>query len=168
MTALPEKTVEAVARSNWAHTSSADVAWAEVAEHVRDGYRARAELDLTAAMDPALGPDRLVVAGEHEGERERGLRGLIRELRQFIPHERPEQWPLPAWIVDITARADAALAGGEVGPPSEREVRADQTRRIVEWLHGRSGAHGGGFSSADDVRCAIEREFGGEVGDDGC
>lgn len=30
---------------------------------------------------------------------------------------------------------------------------------IVAWLRGRTGAHGGGFTSADDVADAIEREF---------
>jgi len=36
------------------------------------------------------------------------LRELVRELRQFIPYEKPEQGPLPAWIVDIAERAEKA------------------------------------------------------------
>ena len=41
-------------------------------------------------------------------------------------------------------------------------VQEDRTREIVSWLGvNRSGAHGGGYTSADDVRRAIEREFGG-------
>lgn len=35
------------------------------------------------------------------------LRGLLRELRQFVPYEKPEQGPPPNWIVDITRRVDA-------------------------------------------------------------
>lgn len=31
---------------------------------------------------------------------------------------------------------------------------------VVAWLRGRTGAHGGGFTSADDVCDAIERQFG--------
>lgn len=42
-----------------------------------------------------------------------------------------------------------------------KEVRDEHTERIVEWLRGRTGAHDGGFTSADDVADAIEREFGG-------
>jgi hypothetical protein len=38
------------------------------------------------------------------------LRELVRELRQFIPYEKPEQGPLPAWIVDIAERAEEELA----------------------------------------------------------
>jgi hypothetical protein len=34
-------------------------------------------------------------------------------------------------------------------------------RSICDWLKGRTGAYGGAFTSADDVREAIIREFGG-------
>lgn len=40
-----------------------------------------------------------------------------------------------------------------------RLIRDERTHAIVEWLRGRTGAHGGGFTSADDVADAIEREF---------
>lgn len=36
------------------------------------------------------------------------LRGLLGELRPFVPLTNPEG-PLPAWIVDITRRVDDAL-----------------------------------------------------------
>lgn len=42
----------------------------------------------------------------------------------------------------------------------EADIRKDQTRRIVEWLRDRTGAHGGAFTSANDVVDAIEAEFG--------
>jgi hypothetical protein len=44
---------------------------------------------------------------------------------------------------------------GPLWHPDPRTVAA-----VVEWLRGRSGAHGGGFTSADDVAAAIVREFG--------
>lgn len=66
--------------------------------------------------------------------------------RQWVPPKRPYPtvppmtWPWPE--------------------RREADIREDQTRRIVEWLQGRTGAHGGGFASADDVALAIKREFG--------
>lgn len=47
--------------------------------------------------------------------------------------------------------ADAALQASGAVDPSD----------IVTWLRGRTGAHGGGFTSADDVADAIERQFVG-------
>jgi hypothetical protein len=45
-------------------------------------------------------------AAEAEAER---LRGIVRELLRFVPYEKPEQGPLPDWIVDVAQRArDAA------------------------------------------------------------
>ena len=40
------------------------------------------------------------------------------------------------------------------------ESEAVTAKRIVAWLRGRTGAHGGGFTCADDVADAIEWEFG--------
>ena len=42
-------------------------------------------------------------------------------------------------------------------PSTDRGAVAPE--QIVAWLRGRTGAHGGGFTSADDVADAIEREF---------
>jgi hypothetical protein len=39
----------------------------------------------------------------------RVLRDVIGELLQFVPYEKPEQGPLPGWIVEIRDRAEAAL-----------------------------------------------------------
>lgn len=43
----------------------------------------------------------------------------------------------------------------------EAWCRADQAQRMIQWLRGRTGAHGGAFTSADDVADALAREFGG-------
>jgi hypothetical protein len=40
------------------------------------------------------------------------------------------------------------------------EGEAATAQLVVAWLRGRTGAHGGGFTSADDVADAIECEFG--------
>lgn len=42
-----------------------------------------------------------------------GLLALVRDLRQFLPMERPEEGPLPAWIVEVRERADDVLKGRE-------------------------------------------------------
>lgn len=112
MTALPERTVEAAARDAfWRDDVGGHIrgrwTWDAIPEEGRENYRATIREAITAAMDPALGPDRLVVAGEHE-----------------------------------------------------REVRADQTRRIVEWL--RHNIKPAIFAAA--VAEAVECKFGG--GDD--
>lgn len=43
-------------------------------------------------------------------------------------------------------------------------VDADTVTQVVAWLRGRTGAHGGGFTCADDVADAIEHEFLGAPG----
>lgn len=35
----------------------------------------------------------------------------------------------------------------------------DRTRRMIQWLRGRSGARGGGFTCADDVADALHEQF---------
>lgn len=35
---------------------------------------------------------------------------LIRQLKTFIPYDKPEQDPLPEWIGDLRRRVDEALA----------------------------------------------------------
>jgi hypothetical protein len=47
----------------------------------------------------------------------------------------------------------------EVVPAGQVQEEAVDPAEIVAWLRGRTGAHGGGFTSADDVADAIEREF---------
>lgn len=42
-------------------------------------------------------------------EREQ-LRDLIREMLVLLPVEKPEQGPLPGWIVDLAERARKAVA----------------------------------------------------------
>lgn len=42
-------------------------------------------------------------------DRLRGAVKLVRDLRQFVPYEKPEQGSLPGWIVEIQERADAFL-----------------------------------------------------------
>lgn len=44
--------VELAARAWWAHESDSDVAWCDVIEPVRDGYRARAGVALAAVFGP--------------------------------------------------------------------------------------------------------------------
>lgn len=48
-------------------------------------------------------------AEKAEAERD-ALRALVSDLRQFLPYEKPEQAPLPSWIVSIAQRVKAALA----------------------------------------------------------
>jgi hypothetical protein len=38
-----------------------------------------------------------------------GAVDLIRELLRFVPYEKPEQGPLPTWIVDVAERARTAI-----------------------------------------------------------
>ena len=38
------------------------------------------------------------------------LRTCVEELLDFVPYEKPELGPLPNWICEIKARAEAALA----------------------------------------------------------
>lgn len=49
----------------------------------------------------------------------------------------------------------------------EANIRADQTRRVVKWLKGRSGSPDGSFSvdDADDVGEAVAAEFGCDTRD---
>lgn len=61
MSALPERTVEAAARVVY------DEAACEHDDEVTT-FKAHADRVIAAAMDPALGPDRLVVAGPFEQE----------------------------------------------------------------------------------------------------
>lgn len=64
MSELPERTVEATWRAVHA---LADVEWGWGTSELCDTKFA-ADISLAAAMDPALGPDRLVVAGPFEQE----------------------------------------------------------------------------------------------------
>jgi hypothetical protein len=73
-----------------------------VAHHVAENERLRALAD---------GRLQLLRAERKGYEAEiKRLRELVRELRQFIPYEKPEQGPLPAWITDIAERAEEELA----------------------------------------------------------
>jgi len=45
------KVVERAARAWWVHEADSDVAWSDVTEPVRNGYRARAREALAAALD---------------------------------------------------------------------------------------------------------------------
>ena len=42
------------------------------------------------------------------------LRACVEELLDFVPYEKPELGPLPNWICEIKARAEAALAKARV------------------------------------------------------
>jgi hypothetical protein len=100
---------------------------------------------LRAAMDPRLGPDRLVVAG-----------GLVDSAI--------------ALAIDRTAERDAARAMAAdrahqingTGPYADRGPMAyphEIARQICDWLDGRTGRDEDGYLSADDVCDAIAARF---------
>lgn len=66
---------------------------------------------------------------------------------------------------DPGERCPRRVLDDDCGAPVVKWVRASDYEgavdpaEIVAWLRGRTGAHGGGFTSADDVADAIEREF---------
>ena len=47
---------------------------------------------------------------------------LVRELQQFLPTEKPEQGPLPDWIVDIRKRSEAFINRSGADDPTERDA----------------------------------------------
>jgi hypothetical protein len=77
---------------------------AELARHIETHRRARdvSEALAIVAQTEQVTSEQLREATTRELSQ---AHGIIRELIQFIPYEKPEQGPLPDWIVDVAERA---------------------------------------------------------------